>query len=121
MILRPRRKAFVDEVGGAGRVAHFERHFERRLIGAAVQRAVQCAERRGQYVFDRRQRARDDARRERARVEAVFDLQDLRHVERVCEFGLVGRQRREAHLRQEARVRIEQLARRRQRPRRARS
>ena len=64
------------------RAADLERHLQRVLVAAAVQQTVQRADRRRQGRGRRRQRRGHDARSERAGVEAVIELQDLRDLER---------------------------------------
>jgi len=77
----PLGEAFGHEVGSSVRTAHFLRHFERSLIGSAMQRTIQRSHGCGQRGCGRRQSGCHDAGGERAGVEAVIDLQNLRTLE----------------------------------------
>jgi hypothetical protein len=74
-------EAAIDELDRALRSADPVGRLQRRLVGTAVQHAVQSAEGRGQGVLHRRQGARHHPGGEGAGVEAVLDLQDLGDLE----------------------------------------
>jgi hypothetical protein len=92
-------KAARHEVRGFVGAADFFRHFQRSLIGSAMQRAVQRSHRGGQSGCGRRQCGCHDTGREGTGVEAVIDLQNLGLLEdadRRCRRGAVVKQLQEA-------------------------